>query len=204
MTEPGRFVDVLKKNIWTENEIFIQNLGICSTLAVTNMMSNTIVMTAAVVFVTAMSCLSVSIFKNATPRRVRMIVQIIFIAFYTIVVDIFLRAYIPDISKSLGPYVGLIITNCILMGRTEAFAQNNPPLISFWDGFTAGVGYMIVLLLISVVRELLGFGKLLGFQVLPDNFVPWTIMVSPPSAFFLIAAVIWISKTILMKKGKKA
>jgi Na+-transporting NADH:ubiquinone oxidoreductase subunit D len=199
----NRYLAVMKKNLWTENEIFIQTLGICSTLAVTNMMKNTLIMTLAVIFATGFGCLTVSLFKSLTPRRVRMIVQIFFLSFYVIIVDIFLRAYIPDVSKSLGPYVGLIITNCILMGRTEAFAQVNSPLISFWDGVTAGAGYMFVLLAISVVRELLGFGTLMGIPVLPVGFITWTIMVSPPSAFFLIAAVIWIAKTIIMKTEKK-
>ncbi|MBN2531325.1 MAG: NADH:ubiquinone reductase (Na(+)-transporting) subunit D [Spirochaetales bacterium] len=190
-----------KKNIWAENPVLIQVLGICSALAVTNTLLNTLIMTCGVVFVTGFSNLTISLLKNLIPRRVRMIVQTLIIAFYVILVDIFLRAFLPDISRSLGPYVGLIITNCIIMGRAEAFAQSNPPIISLWDGITSGAGYMYVLLLIAAVRELLGFGSLLGFRVMPEGFVTWTVMLTPPSAFFLIGIMIWIVKSISMRKG---
>jgi Na+-transporting NADH:ubiquinone oxidoreductase subunit D len=191
---------ILRENLWDNNPIFIQILGICSTLAVTNNLTNTGIMTLGVVFVTAFTNLTVSLFKNLIPRKVRMMVQTLLIAFYVIIVDIVLRAYLPDISKALGPYVGLIITNCIIMGRAEAFAQSNPPLISFWDGATSGFGYMAVLLAIAFVRELLGFGTLFGYQVLPGNFTAWTIMVMAPSAFFLLGAFIWIAKSIMLRK----
>jgi Na+-transporting NADH:ubiquinone oxidoreductase subunit D len=194
---------VLQRNIWTENPVFVQILGICSALAVTNTLTNTLIMAAGVVFVTGFSNLTVSLLKSLIPRRVRMIVQTLIIAFYVIIVDVMLRAYLPDISKSLGPYVGLIITNCIIMGRAEAFAQSNPPIISLWDGLTSGAGYMFVLTLVAVIRELLGFGTLLGFRVVPDGFVNWTIMVTPPSAFFIIGIIIWIIKSIMLGKEKK-
>ena len=191
---------VLKKNLWTDNPIFVQILGICSALAVTNNLTNTFIMTMAVVLVTGMSSLTVSVIKTLIPRKVRMIVQTLIIAFYVIIVDVILRAYLPDISKALGPYVGLIITNCIIMGRAEAFAQSNPPIIALWDGLTSGVGYMAVLLLVAFFRELLGAGTLMGFQVLPDGFTKWTIMVMPPSAFFLLGGIIWAAKTIMFRK----
>lgn len=191
---------VLKKNLWTDNPIFVQILGICSTLAVTNNMANTLIMTVAVIFVTALSNITVSLVKSLIPRKVRMIVQTLIIAFYVIIVDILLRAYMPDISRALGPYVGLIITNCIIMGRAEAFAQSNPPMLALWDGITSGVGYMGVLVIISIVRELLGAGTLLGFPVFGDGFTAWTIMVMPPSAFFLLGSLIWAAKTIMIKK----
>lgn len=195
---------ILKENLWSNNPIFMQILGICSALAVTNLLSNTMIMTIGVTFVTAMSNLTVSLLKSLIPRKVRMIVQTLIIAFYVIIVDILLRAYLPDISKALGPYVGLIITNCIIMGRAEAYAQANPPLISMWDGATSGFGYMAVLLVIAFFRELLGFGTLFGFQVLPDAFVPWTIMVTAPSAFFFLGAIIWAGKTIMNREGAPA
>ncbi|OQX29654.1 MAG: NADH:ubiquinone reductase (Na(+)-transporting) subunit D [Spirochaeta sp. LUC14_002_19_P3] len=198
MTDSPR--TILKKNLWTDNPIFVQILGICSTLAVTNKLANTLIMTAAVIFVTGLSNITVSALKGLIPRKVRMIAQTIIIAFYVIIVDIVLRAYLPDISKALGPYVGLIITNCIIMGRAEAFAQANPPMLSLWDGLTSGAGYMGVLVIIAVVRELLGSGSLLGFQVFGPNFTNWTIMVMPPSAFFLLGALIWGAKTIMIKK----
>ena len=195
---------ILKENLWTNNQIFMQVLGICSALAVTNLLVNTMIMTIGVTFVTAMTSLTVSLIKTLIPRKVRMIVQTLIIAFYVIIVDILLRAYLPDISRALGPYVGLIITNCIIMGRAEAFAQSNPPLISMWDGATSGFGYMAVLLLIAFFRELLGFGTLFGVQVLPDAFVPWTIMVTAPSAFFFLGFIIWICKTIMNREGAPA
>jgi len=129
-----------------------------------------------------------------------MIVQTLIIAFYVILVDIVLRAYIPEISKALGPYVGLIITNCIIMGRAEAFAQSNPPVMALWDGLTSGIGYMAVLVIIATIRELLGAGTLMGYQVLGDGFTTWTIMVMPPSAFFLLGSFIWAAKSIMIKK----
>ncbi len=190
---------ILKENIWYSNPVFIQILGICSTLAVTNNMMNTLIMTVGLMFVTGFTNVTVSLLKNLIPRKVRMIVQTLIIAFYVIIVDILLRAYLPDVSKALGPYVGLIITNCIIMGRAEAFAQSNGPLISFWDGITSGLGYMWVLMVIAFIRELMGFGTLFGYKILPSGFTPWTIMVMAPSAFFLLGTFIWIAKTIMLK-----
>lgn len=194
---------LLKDNIWDNNPILIQMLGICSTLAVTNLLTNTVIMTIGVTLVTAFSNLTISIIKKLIPRKVRMIVQTLIIAFYVIIVDLILKAFSPEISKNLGPYVGLIITNCIIMGRAEAFAQSNPPLISFWDGFTSGVGYMAVLMLIAFVREFLGFGTLFGFRILPIAFTNggfnWTIMVMAPSAFFMLGILLWIAKSFMLK-----
>ena len=191
---------ILKNNMWNNNPIFIQILGICSTLAVTNNLVNTLIMTIGLVFVTGFTNLTVSLLKELIPDRVRMIIQTLIIAFYVIIVDIILRAYLPAISRSLGPYVGLIITNCIIMGRAEGFARSNPPLISLWDGVTSGIGYMWVLVTIAFFRELLGSGTLFGIKVLPDSFTYWTIMVMPPSAFFLLGLFIWICKSIILKK----
>ncbi|MCA1755439.1 MAG: NADH:ubiquinone reductase (Na(+)-transporting) subunit D [Spirochaeta sp.] len=202
MSDVATPTDILKENVWTSNPIFMQVLGICSALAVTNLLINTWIMTLGVVGVTAMSNLTVSLVKSFMPRKVRMMVQTLIIAFYVIIVDILLRAYMPDISRALGPYVGLIITNCIIMGRAEAFAQSNPPLISIWDGLTSGFGYMGVLLTIALFRELLGFGTLFGYQVLPNAFEPWIIMVLPPSAFFLLGILIWVAKSIMIKQGE--
>ncbi len=191
---------ILKRNLWTDNPIFVQILGICSTLAVTNNLTNTLIMTLAVTIVTGLSSTTVSLIKGLIPRKVRMIVQTLIIAFYVILVDIVLRAYIPEISKALGPYVGLIITNCIIMGRAEAFAQSNPPVTALWDGLTSGIGYMAVLVIIATIRELLGSGTLMGYQILGEGFTTWTIMVMPPSAFFLLGSLIWAAKTIMIKK----
>lgn len=196
--------EVTRSNIWKDNQVAIQILGICSALAVTNVLNNTLIMTLGVVFVTGFSSLTLSLIKNLIPRKVRMIIQTLVIAFYVIIVDIILRAYLPEISKSLGPYVGLIITNCIIMGRAEAFAQSNNPLISLVDGLSAGLGYMLVLVAIAFVRELLGSGSLFGLQVMPAGFVSWTIMLTPPSAFFILAFFIWLMKTLMQRKEKKS
>jgi len=196
-------VNILKGNLWTNNPVFIQVLGICSTLAVTNNLTNTLIMSLGLIFVTGFSNFTLSVLKNLIPDRVRMIIQTLVIAFYVIIVDIILRAYLPEVSKSLGPYVGLIITNCIIMGRAEAFARSNPPFISFWDGITSGIGYMWVLLAIAFLRELTGFGTVFGVPLMPDSFTKWTIMVMPPSAFFLLGTLVWVSKSMLLKKGGK-
>lgn len=190
----SRTMTILIENLWTNNPIFIQILGICSTLAVTNNLRNTIVMTVGVSFATAFGSMTLSAIKELIPRKVRMIIQVMVISFYVILIDILLKAYMLEVSRQLGPYVGLIITNCILMGRAEAFAQANRPLISFWDGLTSGLGYMAVLLVLAIVRELLGFGTLLGFRIMPESFVPWTIMIMAPSAFFLTAMIMWWAK----------
>lgn len=200
-----RIKEVISRNVWKENQVLRMILGICSILAVTNLMTNSLVMGLGLTFVTAFSSLTISLLRNLIPHRVRMIVQTLIIAAYVILVDIFLKANLPDISKALGPYVGLIITNCIIMGRAEAYAQKNPPLVSMLDGFFAGIGYTTVLLIISLVREVLGFGTIFGFDVNFAGFETWTIMVMPPAAFFLIGTLIWITSNILtQKKGKKA
>ncbi len=194
---------VIARNTWKENQVLRQILGICSALAVTNLMTNSLVMGLGLMFVTALSSLTISLLRNYTPYRIRMIVMTLIIASYVILVDIFLKANLPEISKALGPYVGLIITNCIIMGRAEAFAQKNPPLLSLLDGFFAGVGYTVVLLIISFFREFLGFGTLFGYEISFVSFEPWTIMVMPPAAFFIIGVLIWISSNLFAPKGKK-
>uniref|UniRef100_A0A7C4RX01 NADH:ubiquinone reductase (Na(+)-transporting) subunit D n=1 Tax=Fervidobacterium thailandense TaxID=1008305 RepID=A0A7C4RX01_9BACT len=199
----SEFKKILKKNLWSENQVLVQILGICSTLAVTNRMLNTLIMTLGVSLVTGFSNLTISAIRSLIPRKVRMITQVLVIAFYVIIVDIILRAYVPEVSKALGPYVGLIITNCIIMGRAEAFAQGNPPILSFWDGLTAGLGYMWVLLTLAFIRELLGFGTVFGVKVLPSSFTPWTIMVMPPSAFFVLAVLIWVIRGFIIRSEIK-
>jgi Na+-transporting NADH:ubiquinone oxidoreductase subunit D len=183
--------DILKNGIWAQNPLFRHTLGICSTLAVTNLLANTLVMGAGLLFTMAMSSLTVSLLRQVTPSRIRMMVQTLIIASYVIIVDIVIRAYQPEIGDALGPYVGLIITNCIVMGRCEAFARSNPPLPSLLDALGTALGFASVLLFISLVRELLGFGTVLGFRVMPDGFVTWTIMIMAPGAFFVLGLLIW-------------
>lgn len=176
-----------------DNAVFRQILGICSSLAVTNLMMNSLVMGLGLMFSTAFSCATVSALRKVTPKHIRMMVQTLIISAYVIILDIFLKAYWPEMSKALGPYVGLIITNCIIMGRCEAYAQNNTPWPSFLDGISAGAGYTAVLLFIAFFRELLGFGSLFGFNLLGTGWVNWTLMIMPPGAFFMLGVVIWLS-----------
>ncbi len=187
---------IFLEGLWGNNPIARQILGICSALAVTNLMKNSLVMGLGLIFVTAFSELTVSLIRQWTPKHIRMMVQVLIISAYVILVDIFLKAYFPEISTALGPYVGLIITNCIIMGRCEAFAQANPPHVAFIDGIAMGTGYTLVLLTIAFVRELLGFGSLFGIQILGDSWVSWSIMIMPPGAFFMLGILIWILHSI--------
>jgi len=194
MPKPPKKIEIFKAGLWKDNPVLRQILGICSTLAVTNLMANTLVMNAGLIFTLTMSSLTVSLLRTYTPMRIRMMVQTLIIASYVIIVDIVIKAYLPSISEALGPYVGLIITNCIIMGRCEAFARNNPPLASFLDGLAVAIGYALVLLAIALVREPLGFGTLLGFRIMPDGFTPWTVMIMAPGAFFMLGLYVWIVK----------
>ncbi|HSK69127.1 MAG TPA: NADH:ubiquinone reductase (Na(+)-transporting) subunit D [Candidatus Limnocylindria bacterium] len=182
---------IIQRNLWDDNQVLRAILGICSALAVTNTMNNSLVMGLGVTFVTGLSSFTLSIMRDAIPRRIRMLVQTLVIAAYVIFVDLVLQAFLPDISRQLGPYVGLIITNCIIMGRAEAFAQQNPPVPALLDGFFAGAGYALVLLAISLIREALGFGTIFGVHVNFIGMTPWTIMIMPPAAFFIIGSFIW-------------
>ncbi len=191
---------IFKRNLWNENQVLRQILGICSILAVTNLMINTLVMGLGLIFVISFSSLTISLLRSFIPHRVRMITQVFIIAAFVILVDITIQAQLPEVSRALGPYVGLIITNCIIMGRAEAFAQKNPPLLAMADGFLAGVGYTLVILFISFIRELLGFGTILGFNVNFAGFETWTIMVMPPAAFFIIGLMVWAASAMQLSR----
>ncbi len=189
----GKGKQTLKDGVWAENPVAIQVLGICSALAVTNRLENSLVMGVALIFVCVGSNLLVSMMRNIMPRRIRMIAEVAIIATFVIIFDQILKAYYWEMSKQLGPYVGLIITNCIIMGRAEAFALQNPPIVSAVDGLANGIGYAVVLGLIGAARELMGTGKLLGFEVLSAEwYTPNQLMILAPGAFvmlgFLIAA----------------
>jgi len=188
--------DVLLDPIFSKNPIGLQILGICSALAVTSKLETVLVMCLAVIFVLAGSNVSVSMIRRQVPDSIRIIVEITIIATLVIIVDQFLKAYAFEISKQLSVFVGLIITNCIVLGRAEAFALKNAPGMSLLDGIGNGLGYSIVLLLVGFFRELLGAGKLLGFTVLPSTndggwYLPNGLMLLPPSAFFIIGLLIW-------------
>ncbi|GAL22433.1 NADH:ubiquinone reductase (Na(+)-transporting) subunit D [Vibrio maritimus] len=183
------------------NPIALQVLGVCSALAVTTKLETAFVMTLAVIFVTALSNFFVSLIRNHIPNSVRIIVQMAIIASLVIVVDQILKAYLYDISKQLSVFVGLIITNCIVMGRAEAFAMKSAPLPSLIDGIGNGLGYGFVLITVGFFRELFGSGKLFGLEVLPlvSNggwYQPNGMMLLAPSAFFLIGFLIWAIRTI--------
>ena len=188
--------DVLIDPLFNNNPIAFQVLGICSALAITTKMDTAFVMSVAVIAVTMSSNFFVSALRNQIPTNIRIIVQLTIIASLVIVVDQILKAYFFEISKQLTVFVGLIITNCIIMGRAEAFAMKNPPLPSFVDGIGNGLGYSVVLLVVAFFRELFGAGKLFGFEILPlanegGWYSPNGLMLLAPSAFFLIGLFIW-------------
>ena len=196
---------VFVKGLWNENPIFRQVLGICSSLAVTNLLANTLFMCFGVIFVTSLSNLTVSALRNHIPRRIRMIVQVMIIAGYVMMVDIIIKALNPDIHRFIGPYVGLIITNCIIMGRAEAFAGRNRPMLSLMDGVAMGLGYSGILIAIALFREPLGFGTLLGVELPAKDvwFHQWTIMVMPPGAFFMLGIITWLCRGWLSRREQE-
>ena len=196
--------------LWKENQVLVAVLGICSALAITNRLSVAITMGLSVAFVTGFSSFFVSLLRKSTPDSVRMIAQLAIISVFVIIIDQFLKAYFFNISKVMSVFVGLIITNCIVMGRTEGMAKNVEPLPALLDGLGAGMGYAIVLVIVGIVRELFGFGQLLGYQVIPltwyansanpNGYENLVLMVSPPAAFFLIGGLIYLSKKIQGEK----
>lgn len=197
-----KYKQIISDQLLYDNPVLLQVIGICSALAVTNSASNSLVMGLALIFVTGLSSLVISLIKDITPGHIRMVVQVFVISFFVIIVDIFLKAYMPDMSSTLGPYVGLIITNCIIMGRAEAFAMQNKPIASLIDGMAAGAGYTLVLLAVAIVREVLGFGTVFGLQILPDEFTSWTLMIMPPGAFFVLPIIMWIMYNFIHKDEK--
>ncbi|KAA8606978.1 Na(+)-translocating NADH-quinone reductase subunit D [Salipiger aestuarii] len=195
-TRKSQLVDPLIDN----NPITLQVLGICSALAVTSSLNVAFVMALAVTLVTGFSSMFISMLRNQIPGSIRIIVQMVIIASLVIVVDQLLKAYAYEISKTLSVFVGLIITNCIVMGRAEAFAMKNPPVDSFIDGIGNGLGYGLILMTVGVVRELFGSGSLFGITILPtvNNggwYVPNGLLLLPPSAFFVIGLLIWALRT---------
>ncbi len=197
---------LINEGLWINNPIFAQVLGICSTLAVTNLVLNTLVMCVALVFTLSLSSATVSILRKFTPRNIRMMVETLIIAFYVIIVDVILKAYWPQMSENLGPYVGLIITNCIVMGRCEAYGNSNPPGVAFIDGFFNALGYTFILLIIATFREILGMGTFLGYAVpyfSSQYWDKWIIMVMPPGAFFMLAIVTWVFRSIQLSRQEK-
>ncbi len=188
--------DVLLNPIFNNNPIGLQILGICSALAVTSNLNTALVMSVALTLVTGFSNLFISMIRSQIPGSIRMIVQMVIIASLVILVDQLLKAFAFSLSKQLSVFVGLIITNCIVMGRAEAFAMQNPPVLSFFDGIGNGLGYSAMLVALGIIRELFGAGKLMGYTIIPvvnDGgwYQPNGLLLLPPSAFFLIGLFIW-------------
>ncbi len=196
----SKYKKVLLDPIFDNNPIALQILGICSALAVTAKLETALVMALAVTFVTAISNFSVSLIRKQVPSSIRIIVEMTIIASLVIIADQLIRAYAYDISKQLSVYVGLIITNCIIMGRAEAFALKNPPVLSFLDGIGNGMGYAFILLTVGFLRELIGSGKFFGISILKLTteggwYNPNGLFLLSPSAFFIIGLIIWAVRT---------
>ena len=191
----------IKDPLWDNNPIAYQVLGICSALAVTTRLDKALVMGIGVTLVTALSNVLISSIRGFIPNKIRIIVQLVVVSGVVIVFDQFLRAYMFDLSKQLSVFVGLIITNCIVMGRLEAYAMQNPPWRSFLDGIGNGLGYMWILAVVGAIREIFGSGKLLGMQVVPQalydaGYVNNGLMVLAPGAFILLGIIVWIQRAI--------
>ncbi len=204
--------ETVVNGILKENPIIYQVLGICSLLAVTNRLENAMIMGLALIFVTGMSNLIISTLRSVIPNRIRMIAEVAVIATFVIFFDQSLKAFYWDMSKQLGPYVGLIITNCIVMGRAEAFALQNPPLISLFDGIANGIGYSIMLIGVAICREFIGTGTIVvfganitaifGLASLTDiGYVKNLIFVLAPGAFFVAGILIWIITAITLRNA---
>jgi Na+-transporting NADH:ubiquinone oxidoreductase subunit D len=199
--EKTSYIDIIAKGIWKENPVAYQILGICSALAVTVKMSPSIGMGIAVTMVTAFSSLLISSLRKKIPSNIRIIAELAIIASLVIVTDQILKAFFYDISKQLSIFVGLIITNCIVLGRAEAFALANKPLDSFFDGIGNGLGYSLVLMAVAFLRELLGSGKFFGFNIIPQflfdaGYQNMGLMVLAPGAFFIIGMLVWLKNSL--------
>jgi Na+-transporting NADH:ubiquinone oxidoreductase subunit D len=205
-----RLFSYFTEPLWKENQVLVAILGICSALAVTTSVKPAITMGLAVSFVTGGSSFIVSLLRKVTPDSVRMITQLAVISMFVTIFDLGLKAYAYDLSKTLSVFVGLIITNCLVMGRAEAMAKNVKPIPAMFDGFSAGLGYAVVILIVGIIREIFGSGTLLGYQVIPlswyatpenpGGYQNLNIMVLAPGAFFIIGGMIWVVNVINRKK----
>jgi len=198
-TKQKSWLKVMTMGMWNDHPIFCMVLGICSALAITNRMDNAIAMGAGVTFCLVFSSFFISLFRNVIPARVRMLAYMVTIATFVICTDRFLKAYFPPISAAMGPYVGLIITNCILMGRAEAYASKFNPWLSVLDAFGCGLGYSFILILMALIREPMGFGTILGQRIMPQFWTNWVILTIAPGAFFLLGVYLWILRTLARK-----
>jgi len=193
--------EIYKKPLFLTNPVTVLVLGICSSLAVTVQMKGACIMGLSVMIVTGFSSLFASLLRNTIPNRIRIIVQLVIVSLFVILIDQFLKAYMYDLSKLLSVYVGLIITNCIIMGRIEAFALGNKPWPSFVDGIANGFGYAMILVVLSFVREILGSGSVFGIKIIPESwyaagYMNNGLIILPPMALILIGCIVWIQRSI--------
>jgi electron transport complex protein RnfE len=187
---PKSAQDVLTRGFWHENPVLVQTLGLCSALAVTNAVANSIAMGLATTFVLVGSSVIVSLLRKIIPHQVRITTYILIIATFLAIADMELEAIVPDVHKAMGPYIALIITNCIVLGRQEAFASRQPVGLAILDALGNGTGFTIALLLMGIPREVLGNGTFLGVHVMPKSFEPWVVMMLPPGGFFMIGLLL--------------
>jgi Na+-transporting NADH:ubiquinone oxidoreductase subunit D len=209
MANTKEMKEVLFAPVLANNPIALQVLGICSALAVTSSLKNALIMSIALTLVTAFSSLFISMIRNHIPSSVRIIVQMTIIASLVIVVDQTLQAFVYATAKELSVFVGLIITNCIVMGRAEAYAMKSPPMMSFLDGIGNGLGYSVILLAVAFIRELFGKGTLFDLEILPlvsegGFYQPMGLLILPPSSFFIIGLLIWVLRTYKKDQVEKA
>jgi Na+-translocating ferredoxin:NAD+ oxidoreductase subunit E len=184
---------VLTRGLWHQNPVLVQTLGLCSALAVTNAVANSLAMGAATTFVLVCSSAIVSTMRKYIPYEIRITTYILIIATFLAVADMLLEAIVPNVHKAMGPYIALIVTNCIVLGRQEAFASRQPVGLSVLDALGNGTGFTIALLLMGIPREVLGNGTFLGFHVMPQGFEPWVVMMLPPGGFFMIGALLLVA-----------
>lgn len=212
MTQPTSGAEKLyadfAKGIWRENPVFVQVLGMCPTLAVTNSAINAVAMGVATLFVLTGSSLLVSLLRKAIPRQVRISTYIVIIATFVTVADMALEALVPDVHRELGAFISLIVVNCIILGRQEAFASRNGPLASLADAAGMGIGFAFALMCLGATREILGSGTLFGQSLFGPNYEPWVIMILPPGGFFMLGAVLlffnWLQQRKLRPRTKDA
>ncbi len=193
---------IINDGLFHNNPVTFQVLGVCSILAVTVQVRTALVMSAALIFVLTMSNVIISLLRNLIPSKIRIIIQLLIVSTLVILADLILKAYLYDVSKQLSIFVGLIITNCIVMGRAEGFAMQNSPFKSFLDGISNGVGYSMILLVVASLRELLGSGTILGYAIIPEAFysagyLDCGLMMLAPGAFFLLGLIIWLQRAVM-------
>ena len=191
---------LLTRGLWHENPVLVQTLGLCSALAVTNAVANSLAMGLATMFVLVGSSIIVSTLRKLIPHQIRITTYILIIATFLAIADMSLEAIVPDVHKAMGPYIALIITNCIVLGRQEAFASRQPVGLAVLDALGNGAGFTIALLLMGIPREVLGAGTFLGVHVMPRSFEPWVVMLLPPGGFFMIGVLLLVANWADLQK----